>query len=83
MLKDVQYKLRFAIKSSNDFLKNAMTYAFLMTLNFAFVIRCKFNCSIKIFVNRDAFVNLKSLINLHAHYHEELVVRTKRKFAKF
>ncbi len=83
MLRDVQYKLRFAIKPSSDSSENAMTYALLMTLNFASVMRCRFSRPIKIFVDRDALAGLKSLINLHAHHHEELVARTEKELAKF
>lgn len=83
MLRDVQYKLRFAVKPPSGSPEDAMTHALLMALDFASVMRCRSSRPIKIFVNRDALAGLESLINLHAHHHEELVARTEKELAEF
>ncbi len=83
MLRDVQYKLRFAVKPPSGPPEDAMTHALLMALDFASVMRCRSSRPIKIFVDRDALAGLESPINLHAHHHEELVARTEKELAEF
>jgi len=83
MLREVQYKLRFAVKPPSGPPEDAMTHALLMALDFASVMRCRSSRPIKIFVDRDALAGLESPINLHAHHHEELVARTEKELAEF